>query len=84
MITPTDMLQEARAGLAETLEEIGAVAMHLRESIEFAGKGSMPLAIDSVEDAQAAIDNAIRELTRIRDRAGRWAVWAEGKEGQPS
>lgn len=77
----TDMLNEARRDITDVIEEVGAVCMHLREAMDFAETGSIPGAVASVEDAQDAIDNAIRELTKIRDRAGRWAVWAEGKEG---
>lgn len=78
----TDMLNEARRDITEVIEEIGAVAMHLREAISFADDGnSIGGAVASVEDAQAAIDNAMSELAKIRDAAGRWAIWAEGKEG---
>jgi hypothetical protein len=77
----TDMLNEARRDLAEVLEEMGAVAMHLREAMDFADNGIMAAATASVDDAQDAIDRTICELTKIRDRSGRWAVWAEGKEG---
>ena len=76
----TDMLNEARRDITDVVEEIGAVCTHLREAMDFAERGGIPSAVASVEDAQDAIDNAIRELTKIRDRAGRWAVWAEGKE----
>lgn len=79
MSVPTDMLNEARRDLAEVLEEMGAVAMHLREAMDFAELGGIKAAASSVEDAQTAIDNARSELAKIRDRAGRWAVWAEGK-----
>ena len=76
----TDMLNEARRDITDVVEEVGAVCMHLREAMDFADNGSVPSAVASVEDAQEAIVNAFRELTKIRDRAGRWAVWAEGKE----
>lgn len=81
MSLPTDMLNEARRDLADVLEEIGAVATHLREAMDFAESNLVTPASGCVDDAQEAIDNAIRELTKIRDKAGRWAVWAEGKEG---
>jgi hypothetical protein len=48
--------------------------------MDFAENGSIGNAVASVEDAQDAIDNTVRELMKIRDKAGRWAVWAEGKE----
>jgi cellobiose-specific phosphotransferase system component IIA len=76
----TDMLNETRRDITDVVEEVGAVCTHLREAMDFADNGSMRSAVASVEDAQDAIDNAMRELTKIRDRAGRWAVWAEGKE----
>lgn len=81
MSISTDMLNEARRDLAEVLEEMGAVAMHLREAMDFAELGRTASAVSSVDDAQFAIDNARTELGKIREKAGRWAVWAEGKEG---
>lgn len=78
----TDMLNEARRDLAEVLEEMGAVAMHLREAMDAGENGNASFAAACVDDAQAAIDNARTELTKIRDRAGRWAVWAEGLDSQ--
>jgi hypothetical protein len=76
----TQPLTDARLQLSDVLEEIGAVATALREAGDFAESHSIPAAVASVDDAQEAIDRAIQELTKIRDRAGRWAVWAEGKE----
>lgn len=76
----TDMLNEARRDITDVVEETGAVCTHLREAMDFADHGSVPAAVACVEDALEAIDTTIRELTKIRDRAGRWAVWAEGKE----
>lgn len=81
MSVPTDMLNEARRDIADVIEEVGAVCTHLREAMDFADSGSVPSAVASVDDALESIDTTIRELTKIRDRAGRWAVWAEGKEG---
>lgn len=81
MSVPTDMLNEARRDLSDVIEEIGAVATHLREAMHFADNGGVPSATASIDDAQDAIDNAILELTKIRDKTGRWAVWAEGREG---
>jgi len=84
MSLPTDMLNEARRDLADVLEEIGAVAMHLREAIDFADSDLVSPAAASVDDAQNAIDETVRQLAGIRDKVGRWAVWAEdqaaGKE----
>lgn len=79
MSVPTDILNEARRDLSDVIEEIGAVATHLREAMDFAESGGVPAASACIDDAQDAIDNAIRELTRIRDKSGRWAVWAGGK-----
>lgn len=81
MSVSTDMLNEARRDITDVVEETGAVCTHLREAMDFADNGSTPGAVACVEDAVDAIDNAIRALTKIRDKAGRWAVWAEGKEG---
>jgi hypothetical protein len=81
MSLPADILNEARRDLSDVLEEIGAVAMHLREAMEFAEAGRGSAATASVDDAQNAIDETVRQLAGIRDKAGRWAVWAEGKEG---
>ena len=84
MSLPADTLNEARRDLADVLEEIGAVAMHLREAIDFADSDLVTPAAASVDDAQNAIDETVRQLAGIRDKAGRWAVWAEdqaaGKE----
>jgi hypothetical protein len=77
MSLPTDTLNEARRDLADVLEEIGAVAMHLREAIDFADSDLVSPAAASVDDAQNAIDETVRQLAGIRDKAGRWAVWAE-------
>lgn len=74
-------LKEARAMVADVIEEVGAIGTHLREALDFATRTGPLAAASSVDDAQEAIDNAIRELFKIRDKAGRWAVWAEGKEG---
>lgn len=84
MSLPTDTLNEARRDLADVLEEIGAVAMHLREAIDFGEADLVSPASASVDDAQNAIDETVRQLAGIRDKAGRWAAWAEhqanGKE----
>lgn len=84
MSLPTDTLNEARRDLADVLEEIGAVAMHLREAIDFGDSDLVSPASASVDDAQNAIDETVRQLAGIRDKVGRWAVWAEdqatGKE----
>lgn len=77
----TDMLNEARRDISDVVEEIGAICTHVREAMDFAARDSVRSAVVCVEDAQEAIDTAILELTKIRDKAGRWAVWAEGKEG---
>ena len=84
MSLDANMLNEARRDLADVLEEIGAVAMHLREAIDFADSDLVSPAAASVDDAQNAIDETVRQLAGIRDKVGRWAVWAEdqaaGKE----
>lgn len=78
----TSMLKDARAAVADVLEELAEVAMHLREAIDSASGGRpVPVVVASVDDAHEAIDRASSELLKIRDRCGRWAVWAEGKEG---
>lgn len=74
----TDALNEARRELADVVEELGAVAMHLREAIDFA-ETNLPQAVGSVEDAGEAIAAAIDQLHKINDRSGRWVVWAEGE-----
>jgi hypothetical protein len=76
----TDMLNEARRDMTDVLEEIGAACLHLREAMDFSENGSVPSATGSVDDALVAIDRAIEEIRKVRDRAGRWAVWADGKE----
>ena len=76
----TDMLNEARRASTDVVEEIGAVCMHLREAMDFTATGSVENAAASVDDALNAIDTTVKELLNIRDRAGRWAVWAQGKE----
>lgn len=81
MSLAADILNEARRDFTDALEEIGAACTHLREAIDFADSGSTGTAIASVDDAQEAIDRAVAELSKIRDKAGRWAAWAEGKEG---
>lgn len=78
----TDMLNEARRDISNIVEEIGAVCTHLREAMEFADTDSMPMAVASVEDALESIDVTIAQLFKIRDKAGRWAVWADGKGGE--
>jgi hypothetical protein len=72
----TDMLNEARRDISDVVEETGTVCLHLREAMDFAENGSIGNAVASVEDAQDAIDAAVRELMKIRDKAARWAVWA--------
>ena len=72
-------LDTARARLADVLEELGAVGLHLREAMECAEGGNVPGAILSAEEATDAVDSAFRELEKIRDLAGRWMVWAEGR-----
>ena len=41
MSLPTDMLNEARRDLADVIEEIGAVALHIREAIDFADNAEL-------------------------------------------
>jgi hypothetical protein len=78
----TDILNEARRDISEVVEEIGAVCMHLREAMDYADNGSAQPAVESVDDAQNAIDTAIVELQKIRDKAGRWAIMAEEEGGR--
>lgn len=79
MSIPTHTLYKARRDLADVLEEIGAVAMHLREAIDFIKFDLVSPASASVDDAQNAIDETVRQLAGIRDKVGRWAVWADGR-----
>ena len=76
------MLNEARRDMTDVIEEIGAACLHLREAMDFAENGSKGSATGSVDDALDAIDTAINAIHRVRDRAGRWAVWAEGLDSQ--
>ena len=78
----TDMLNEARRDMTDVIEEIGAACLHLREAMDFAENGSKGPATGSVDDALDAIDRAIEEIHKVRDRAGRWAVWADGLDSQ--
>ena len=78
----SDMLNEARRDMSDVIEEIGAACTHLREAMDFAENGSKGSATGSVDDALDAIDRAIEEIHKVRDRAGRWAVWAEGLDSQ--
>ncbi len=72
------MLNEARRDMTDVIEEIGTACLHLREAMDFAENGSGPSATGSVDEALDAIDRAIKEIHKVRDRAGRWAVWADG------
>lgn len=69
----SDMLNEARRDMSDVIEEIGAACTHLREAMDFAENGSKGSATGSVDDALDAIDRAIEEIHKVRDRAGRWA-----------
>jgi Flp pilus assembly protein CpaB len=75
-----DMLICARAELVEVMESMGNISLALREAKESALCRKPAAAAMSVEDALVAIDEARSELLKIRDKAGRWAAWAEGKE----
>jgi hypothetical protein len=78
MTFATDILKKSRRDLVEVLEEMGAVAMHLSEALTV--PNTVLFAVACVEDAQAAVDNAISELNYIRDSIGRWAAMAEASE----
>ena len=75
MTFATDILKKSRRDLVDALEEMGAVAMHLNEAILM--PNTVLFAVACVEDAQAAVDNAIISLNEIRDAIGRWAAMAE-------
>ena len=75
MTFATDILKKSRRDLVDALEEMGAVAMHLNEAILM--PNTLLFAVACVEDAQAAVDNAIISLNEIRDAIGRWAAMAE-------
>lgn len=72
-------LDTARARMADVLEELGAVALHLREAMECAESGNLQGAVMSAVEATDAIDSASQELEKMRDLAGRWIVWADGR-----
>ena len=78
MTFATDILKKSRRDLVDALEEMGAVAMHLNEAILM--PNTLLFAVACVEDAQAAVDNAIISLNEIRDAIGRWAAMAEASE----
>jgi len=78
MTFATDILKKSRRDLVNALEEMGAVAMHLNEALTV--PNTVLFAVACVEDAQAAVDNAISELNDIRDAIGRWAAMAEASE----
>ena len=78
MTFATDILKKSRRDLVDALEEMGAVAMHLNEAILM--PTTVLLSVACVEDAQAAVDNAIISLNEIRDAIGRWAAMAEASE----
>lgn len=71
------MLNEARRDMADTVEHVGTIAMHLREAMEFAENGAIEDAAACVDDAHAEIAALKLQLIHIRDVSGRWAVWAE-------
>lgn len=75
----TAMLQEARRQLADVMEEIGSMATLLREAIDAAERDNLDFAAACCDDAIEANDNARDMLRRLRDRTGRWVVWAEGQ-----
>lgn len=78
MTFATDILKKSRRDLVDALEEMGAVAMHLNEAILM--PNTVLFSVACVEDAQAAVDNAIISLNEIRDAIGRWAAMAEASE----
>ena len=78
MTFATDILKKSRRDLVDALEEMGAVAMHLNEAILM--PTTVLFSVACVEDAQAAVDNAIISLNEIRDAIGRWAAMAEASE----
>lgn len=70
-------LRQARARIPYIIEDIGTLAMHIREANDFAAFSSALPAIESCNDALASIDSAIRELSNMRDKIGRWALTTE-------
>jgi sarcosine oxidase gamma subunit len=72
------LLTDARAKIADILEELGGLSTNLREAAEFAENGNIPAAVSTVDDALEAIDTARKQLAFLRLGPGRWAVWAEG------
>lgn len=75
------VLPLVRAQMADVLEELGTVAMHLREAMECAEGENLLGAMQSAEDATETMDSALRELTGMRELVGRWVLWAEGRVG---
>ena len=67
-------LNEAALVVLSATEEIGALITHIREADSFAADRSLMAATACADDAQEAIDNAIRELSKARDLIGRWAL----------
>ena len=83
MSVPVEMLVAARAELADVIESLGDVSMALREAIQCASDGLQASAEMSANDAVEFVDEASSRLLRVRDRAGRWAVWMAGQEVEP-
>lgn len=79
----TDILNEARRDMADVMEEVGVTCFYLAEAIRF-GETSRPKeAVASAEHAQAAIDKAFNELSKIRSKADEWILEMESKEVLP-
>lgn len=70
-------LNEAALVVLSVTEEVGALITNIREADSVtAGRSVLPAAAHA-DDAQQAIDNAIRELSKVRDLIGRWALIQE-------
>ena len=75
-------LDTARGRLADVMEELGAVAMHLREAMGCGEGGNLQGALMSAEEATEAISSGIQEMEKMVDLVARWMVWAEQKVGK--
>ena len=73
----TTPLQKARLRPLDTIEELGALSMHLREALDSSESPFLSNTIECANDATQAIDNAITELRRTRSIISNWTVAAE-------
>ena len=56
--------------------EPGAGFMARHRELSPANTGPLA-AVSSIDDCLESIDSAVRELLKVRDKAGRWSAWAE-------